>query len=173
MALARALVAAALLVPLAPAGLPAQAAPAWQDGPDGEGGYEVYYGDAGEDEFLPFIAACDRPGLPVRVWYFHDRARFAGQGLDARGLRQTLEPVSATLLVDGRRFTFADARAEPEATYDGNEILLLLKADDALFHALARGAQVSLEVEGAETGALPLDGSFQAFTRLVAFCRGL
>lgn len=165
-------VASAVLLPLTLAWLPAHAAQAWRHGPDGAGGFEVYFGEAEEDEKIAFIAACDGPGMPIQIWYLVERGRLPHQPLNERGLRQKIENLAVTLLIDGKRFPFHNARAEPEETYDGNEIVLLLDAKDPLFPALANGARLSLEVEGSVSDTLSLTGSFEPFVRLINFCRG-
>ena len=162
----------AALVPMALALLPAQAAPAWRHGPDGTGGYEVYFGEAEEDEKIPFFAACNGPGLAIQVWYLTGRSWLTGQTVDARGLRQEVDDLTVSLVVDGMAFTYDDARAVPDATYDANVIHLLLNADDPLFPALARGTRLGLAIEAALGDGLSLAGSYEPFTRLVRFCRG-
>lgn len=157
------------LTVFAPAAL---AAPAWHAAPDGDGGYEVYFGAAGEAERIEFLAACSGPGLAVQVWYLTGRSGLAGQTVDARGLRQAVDNLAVTLLVDGTAFTYDDARAMPDETYDVNVVVLLLSADDPLFPALARGKRLALAIEGAPGDALSLAGSYEPFTRLVRFCRG-
>lgn len=166
------LVVSVILLPLTLAWLPAHAAPAWRHGPDGAGGFEVYFGEAEEDEKIPFIAACDRPGMPIRIWYLVERGRISHQPANERGLRQSIENLAVALLIDGKRFPFRNARAEPEETYEGNEIVLLLDAKDPLFPALANGARLSLEIEGSVSDTLSLTGSFGPFDRLINFCRG-
>jgi hypothetical protein len=161
------LLATAALLPL-----PAQAASAWRHGPDGTGGYEVYFGEAEEAERIEFLAACSGPGLAVQVWYLTARSRLAGQTVDARGLRQEVDDLAVTLLVDGTAFSYDDARAMPDETYDVNVVMLLLSADDALFPVLAKGTRLALAIEGAPGDGLSLAGSYEPFTRLVRFCRG-
>ena len=162
----------AALVPMALAWLPAHAAPAWRHGPDGTGGYEIYFGEAEEDEKIPFLAACNGPGLAIQVWYLTERTWLAGQTVDGRGLRQEVDDLAVTLVIDGTAFTYDDARAVPDATYDANVIVLLLSADDPLFPALAEGTRLGLAIEAALGDGLPLKGSHEPFARLVRFCRG-
>jgi hypothetical protein len=170
--MANRLVVSAVLMPMALAWPPAHAAPAWRHGPDGAGGFEVYFGEADEDERIPLIAACDKPGMPIQIWYLIERGRLLHQSVNERGLRQTIENLTVTLVIDGKRFSFHDARAEPEVTYDGNEIVLLLDAHDPLFPALANGSRLSLEIEGSVSDTLSLTGSFEPIARLINFCRG-
>lgn len=162
----------ALPVALTVFGPAALAAPAWHAAPDGEGGYEVYFGEAEEAERIEFLAACSGPGLAVQVWYLTARRRLAGQTVDARGLRQDVDNLAVTLLVDGSAFSYDDARAMPDETYDVNVVMLLLSADDPLFPALAKGSRLALAIGGAPGDPLSLAGSYEPFARLVRFCRG-
>jgi hypothetical protein len=162
----------AALVPMALAWLPAHAAPAWHHGPDGEGGYEVYFGEAEEDEKIPFFAACSGPGLAIQVWYLTERTWLTGQTVDARGLRQGVDELTVTLVIDGTAFPYDDARAVPDPTYDANVIVLLLSADDPLFPALAKGTRLGLAIDAALGDGVSLAGSYEPFMRLVRFCRG-
>jgi hypothetical protein len=164
------LTALALLAATALPGPAAQAAQAWRYESDGVGGYEVYFGEAGEDEKIPFFAACAQPGRPIGIWYLIERSRLSQQAVDAQGRRRKVESLGVVLVVDGRRFAYPDARAEPEETYDANIVVLTLDAGDPLFAALARGTRLSLEVDGSESDALPLTGSFGPFTRLLGYC---
>jgi hypothetical protein len=162
----------ALLVSIAVLAPAALAAPAWHHAPDGEGGYEVYFGEAEEAERIAFLAACNGPGLAIQVWYLTARSRLTGQTVDARGLRQEVDGLTVTLVIDGTAFTYDDARAVPDATYDANVIILLLNADDPLFPALAQGSRLGLAIEAALGDSLSLEGSHEPFARLVRFCRG-
>ena len=162
----------ALLVPITVLQSAALAAPAWHHAPDGEGGYEIYFGEAEEAERIAFLAACNGPGLAIQVWYLTERTWLSGQTVDARGLRQEVDDLTVTLVIDGTAFTYDDARAAPDATYDANVIILLLNADDPLFPALAKGTRLGLAIEEALGDGLSLEGSYEPFTRLVRLCRG-
>lgn len=92
--------------------------------------------------------------------------------MDGRGLRQAVDDLTVTLVIDGVSFTYDDARAMPDETYDVNVVMLLLNAGDPLFAALAKGSRLGLAIDEALGDGLSLEGSHEPFMRLVRFCRG-
>jgi hypothetical protein len=143
----------------------------WSAMPAEGGGHAVVFGVPGDAESMSFHAQCPAKGEPVDIWYHAEREVLPGQKRDADGTRQRLEPVAVAVVVDGRRFDYQDAAAQPEELYGGNEITWSTTAGDPLFEAMKAGSRLSLEIAGKAGDTISLKGSAKPLGMLTAACR--
>jgi hypothetical protein len=141
----------------------------WFGYPIPQGGYQVSFG-ADDGESTLFHAWCETPGADVRLWYLADRETVAEQAHGANGMREPVDGLSITLLVDGHAFSYQDASARPEEMYGGNEIIWTTALADPLIQALADGLTLSLVIDGEEGDRISLRGSSHPFSTFRSNC---